>query len=1057
MRFPRCVPLYVVLALSTLHLLAQSPDGNINGLVSDPSSAAVVGAEIVAVNDATGVQYSTRTNHEGVYVLPSLPPGPYRLQVSKPGFKTIIKPDIILNVQDALSINFTLPIGATYEVMTVQGGAPLVNTENASVSTVVDRQFAENLPMNGRSFQTLIELTPGVVLTASNGEDSGQFSINGQRASANYWTVDGVSANVAASSSSGSGNGVAGALGSFGVLGGTNSLVSVDALQEFRIQTSTYAPEFGRTPGGQISIATRSGTNQFHGTAFDYLRNDVLDANDWFNGFDQNPPLPKAKERQNDFGGTVGGPLVKDRTFFFLSYEGLRLRLPQTTLTTVPDAAARMNSTPALQPYLNAFPVPNGPDTLSAGLAQFNESYSNPATLDAVSLRVDHKLKHWLTIFGRYNDSPSELDQRGLNGLALSIESHSRVALQTATAGLVWMISPKAANDFRFNYSRTNASSYYSQDGFGGAVPLPSLPFASGFSQGNGSFQLDIGSLTSGSLLIGANAHNLQRQLNIIDILSLQEGTHSLKFGVDFRRLSPLQALPQYREGAFFADIPSTEQGNSFFGYIFSAVPTTLLFRNLGAFAQDTWRPTPALTLTYGLRWELDLPPAALNGPPLPAVTGYSLTDFSQLAVAPRGTPPFATTYGNLAPRLGLAYQIRQDPRWPLVARGGIGLFYDLATSESGNLTSYGFPPYQANNFNLSGAFPYTAQQIAPVPIPPTGMISSLYAFNPHLKLPYAVEWNFALEQGLGDQQTLSVSYLGAVGHRLLQTSDIIFPPSNPNMMGLLVDNTAKSNYEALQIQFKRRLSGGLQVLSSYTWSHSLDDGSAGSAALTSNAGVPGSNPRVNWGPSDFDVRSAFSAGVSYQVPTTGGPALARTILRDWSTENFFSARSAQPVDVADANFANTPLRGDILAEIRPDVIPGRPLYLFGSQYPGQKAFNPAAFQDPPTSNGIPTRQGNLGRNALLGFGAWQWDFAVHRNFPIKESVKLQFRAEMLNVLNHPNFAPPSSSFALPGFGISNEMLGQYLGGGNVGGGGLSPLYQLGGPRSIQFALKLFF
>src|ERR1700757_3485449 len=188
MRFPRFVPLFVCLTLNTLPLFAQSPNGNINGLVSDPSSAAVVGAEIVAVNDVTGVQYTSRTNNEGIYVLPNLPPGPYRVQVSKIGFKTLIKPDITLNVQDSLSINFTLLVGAFHEIVTVQGGAPLVNTENATVSTVVDRQFAENLPMNGRSFQSLIELTPGVVLTTSNASDGGQFSINGQRAASNYWT-----------------------------------------------------------------------------------------------------------------------------------------------------------------------------------------------------------------------------------------------------------------------------------------------------------------------------------------------------------------------------------------------------------------------------------------------------------------------------------------------------------------------------------------------------------------------------------------------------------------------------------------------------------------------------------------------------------------------------------------------------------------------------------------------------------------------------------------------------------------------------------------------------
>src|ERR1700739_3594992 len=336
MRLARFVCVFVSFAVITSSSFAQSPNGNINGLVSDSTNAAVTDAEVVAVNDVTGIQYTTKSNSEGIYLLPNLPPGPYRLQVSKIGFKTLIKPDVVLNVQDSLSINFTLLVGAFHEIVTVQGGAPLVNTENATVSTVIDRQFAENLPMNGRSFQSLIDLAPGVVLTSSTDTDSGQFSVNGQRANANYWTVDGVSANVGSTTLLGGNGAAAGGVGTSSVFGGTNSLVSVDALQEFRIQTSTYAPEFGRTPGGQISIVTRSGTNLFHGTLFDYFRNDALDANDWFanaNG------LPKPQERQNDFGGTLSGPIAKERTFFFFSYEGLRLRLPQVAETIVPSIA----------------------------------------------------------------------------------------------------------------------------------------------------------------------------------------------------------------------------------------------------------------------------------------------------------------------------------------------------------------------------------------------------------------------------------------------------------------------------------------------------------------------------------------------------------------------------------------------------------------------------------------------------------------------------------------------------------------------------------------------
>jgi carboxypeptidase family protein/TonB-dependent receptor-like protein len=233
MRFPYVVLLSACALTLALPLLAQSPNGVLNGLVVDPSNQVIVGADIVCVNDVTGVQYAAKTNGEGIYVLPSLPPGPYRLQVSKVGFKTLIKPDIILNVQDALAINFTLPVGALSETVTVEGGAPLVNTESAAVSTVVDRQFAENLPMNGRSFQTLIQLTPGVVLTTSNPSDSGQFSVNGQRASSNYWMVDGVSANigVGVNLSTSPGNGLSGSLGSFSALGGTNSWVQIDARQ----------------------------------------------------------------------------------------------------------------------------------------------------------------------------------------------------------------------------------------------------------------------------------------------------------------------------------------------------------------------------------------------------------------------------------------------------------------------------------------------------------------------------------------------------------------------------------------------------------------------------------------------------------------------------------------------------------------------------------------------------------------------------------------------------------------------------------------------------------
>ena len=1052
--------LLLVLALfSALPLAAQAPNGTINGLVTDSTSRAIVGADIVIVNDATGIQYASKTSGEGIYVVPNLPPGVYRLQVSKIGFKTLIKPDIVLNVQDALSINFTLPIGALSETITVQGGAPLVNTQDASVSTVIDRQFAENLPMNGRSFQTLIELTPGVVVTPSSFTNGGQFSVNGQRTTSNYWMVDGVSANIGISAGAGPGNGLGGSLGSFSAVGGTNSLVSVDALQEFRIQTSTYAPEFGRTPGGQISIVTRSGTNQFHGTAFDYIRNDFLDANNWFSGFTNHPALPKAKERQNDFGGTLSGPILRNRTFFFFSYEGLRLRLPQTALTTVPDMAARQNAIPAMQPFLNAFPKPNGTDDTAAGTAQFNTGYSNPAILDAYSIRLDHRIGDRLALFGRYNYSPSEIDDRGgLAGTnALSSIQSLRITTQTATLGITYGFSPRLMNDLRFNYSRTSANGDYYFDDFGGAVPLTVLPFPAPFTAENAQFGFAIFSLTNDNgYSVGKNAQNTQRQVNLVDGLSWQRGTHSFKFGVDFRRLTPQFRPLSYSQGAAFSTVSDSESGNHAAGLLQANNGATLLFRNLGIYAQDTWRASSRLTLTYGLRWDLEPPPATEEGPSIPALLGYSLVDFSQLAIAPAGTPPFHTTYSNFAPRLGVTYQLTQSRAWQTVASAGAGVFYDSVGAETGNVLANLFPPFGSTAIFFNASFPLTSAQAAPPPIPTSGTLQQIDTFNPNLKLPYTVEWNVALEQSLGSSQALSLHYVGAAGRRLVQTTVISGPlPSNPNLgFADFIDNTSSSRYDALQIQFQRRLTAGLQGLAAYTWSHSIDDASAG-AYSTSNNGVPGSN--LTRGNSSFDIRSAFNAALTYDIPVPRTYAFFNAILRGWSTETLILARSAPPVDVSDAHFFQ--FTSGTNATVRPDLVPGQPLYLYGPLYPGGKALNKAAFSDPPKSgtSGAPSRQGNLPRNFLRGFGAVQWDFAVHRDFPIYDTLKLQFRAELFNVLNHPNFGPPNGQFGRGGFGRSSQMLGQSLNGNNLGGGAFSSLYQIGGPRSVQFALKFSF
>lgn len=1069
--------LAMISSVLTVPAVAQTETATVSGRVTDPQGHAVPDAEIQLVNIDTNVGLTTKTNSDGLYALPGVRPGAYRILVVKDGFKEIVKTGLVLHVQDIAAENFSLQVGSLSESVTVTADQLNINTTDASVSTVVDRQFAENLPMNGRSFQTLIDLTPGVVLTGSNaGSDTGQFSVNGQRSDSNYWMVDGVSANAGSSGPAFGGNGLPGAAVTSSVLGGTNSLVSVDALQEFRIQTSNFAPEFGRTPGAQISILTRSGGSQFHGSLFDYFRNDVLDASNWFNGYTNIPPLPKAKERQNDFGGTLSGPILKGRTFFFFSYEGLRLRLPGTALTQVPDINARKNAAPAIQPFLNAFPIPNGPASVDSqgnpipGAAQFNSSFSDPATLDAYSVRIDHKINNRLNLFGRYSYSPSDLTQRGAFVSALSFVFASRVTTQTATVGSTWTVSPHTVDELRFNYSRTTDTGRQVLDSFGGATPLAAAPFPSPYNLQNSFFFYNIFSLQGGEFFSGALGANLQRQFNLVDNISLQRGTHNLKLGFDYRRLSPMFDPYRYRQAVFFNDVPSAETGSVAFSLVDGHTGGTLLFRNLSAFAQDTWHVAPRLTMTYGVRWDTDFAPSSISGPALPAITGFDLRDFSQLALAPAGTPVFKTTYRNFAPRVGIAYELFPGNAWGTVFRSGFGVFYDLATAETGNvIQQLGYPFSSAFNVRGGGTFPLNPSAAAPAPIqPPTAANpGNLGAFDPNLKLPYALQWNAAVEQALGLGQSLSMTYVGSVGRRLIQTVNVLSP--NPIFsQAKFVDNAATSDYEALQLQFRRRLSRGLQALASYTWAHAIDTASGGSIGNGSNQ--PSSAGDSDRGPSDFDIRNGFSAGVTYAIPATRSGGFVQAVTGGWSVNATVQARSAAPAKVFNGNFNQ--LTNGFAPDVRPDVTPGIPLYLYGPQYPGGKAINNTLakgacpdgsdrigpFCNPPTdANGNALRQGNLGRNALRGFGATQLDFALHRDFPLRESLSLQFRAEAFNVLNHPNFGPPLGDLSRSKFGLATQMLGDSLAGGPVGTGNFLPLYQIGGPRSLQLALKLKF
>jgi len=1050
-RVNRGVGLLVCLLFVVGLSAAQSPNGTISGIVLDPSGGVIVGADVLIINNATGVQYPGRANGEGYFVVSNIPPGTYRIQVSNSGFKTIIKPDIVVHVEDALAINFTLPIGAASEIVTVQGGALSINTTDASVSTVIDRQFVERLPLNGRSFNTLLQLTPGVVIVPSTPTTTaGQFSIAGQRSNANNFTIDGASANFGVGTSLGLSQTGTGGAQAFSVLGGTSSLVSVDALQEFRIETSSFAPEFGRTPGGQVILTTRSGTNDFHGGVFDYFRNTVMDANDWFNGA-AIPSIPKAPEHHNDFGGYLGGPIWKKRTFFFLSYEGARLDLPETKVIQVPSAFAHQQASPAIAPFLNAYPLPNGtPVSPTSYTAPFTGSFANKATLDAGSIRIDHTFNDRFTIFGRYNEAPSQTvnftdSLSGLNTTAIDT--------RTLTVGVNMLLSPRLSNSLRGNYSTQSNEGFYTLHSFGGSIPpSPSLYFGNlPGAQSQGNFYI------SGvkSLHVGSAGRSSTKQANFTDDLTLSAGAHQLKFGGDYRAIF-LNANENIKNGLYYIAISTQSLVSSGSIDLFeglSVLPTQILTPALSLYAQDTWKATPMFTLTYGVRWELSPAPSARGNTSLAA--WKNVNDPAAITIAPSGSPLWATTYGNFAPRFGLAYSL--TPNGDFIVRAGAGIFYDLGVGSSAGVAS-SFPNQFAGPLFFGVPLPISdLTPLLPVISLQPPYPQAISAFSPDLKLPRSYQWNVALEKSFGGKQLISVTYLGQAGRDLLRNEALNRPNSNFQSVFELTLNNAHSNYNALQIQYRRPLSSGLQALLSYTWSHSLDNASDDvTLALPSSISVvSGAN---DYASSDFDVRQSFSAALSYDVPSVAGSGALAALTKDWSLDAVIVARTGFPYN---AN-VSTPSTFGGIGYTRADLVPGQAFYVrgqdcasvfqglgvlaLGQTCPGGLGLNPNAFLIPSTP-----RQGTEPRNDIPGFGLTQVDFSIARKFPLSERLNLQFRADAFNVFNHPNFTNPFPNLnSGPSALLSTQML-------NRGLGGLSSLFQEGGPRSLQLSLKMTF
>jgi len=472
---------------------------------------------------------------------------------------------------------------------------------------------------------------------------------------------------------------------------------------------------------------------------------------------------------------------------------------------------------------------------------------------------------------------------------------------------------------------------------------------------------------------------------------------------------------------------------------VLSRTPSTLVFPNWSLFAQDTWNITRSLTITYGLRWDYNGSPSSPNGT-LP-FTVDQVNNFATMTLAPAGTPLWHAQKDDFAPRLGIAWNARPN----LVIRAGAGIFYDLGYSAVAT-ASTAFPYVQSKTI-LGTAFPLNDIAAAPPPFKTTPPAGFMEVVDPNHLLPRTYEWNAALQQGFGNADVLTMTYVGAAGRQLMRRD--FYNAPNPNFTGEfdVIRNGADSSYNALQVQYQHRLTNGLQALVSYTWSHSIDNASSDAYFLNT---PPGASSVSDRGPSDYDIRNTFAGVVSYYIP---GPkqGWARPLLKDWSVNTIVYARSAPPVNVVTGQnpFPGTFLSGASSVQ-RPNVVPGQPFYLSNPTAPGGQIINKAAFTVPASG------QGDLGRNALRGFGASQVDFTLQRMFKLSERFSLKSSADFFNIFNHPQFGAPINYMTSPQFGYSTQTLNSWLGSGGQNGG-LNPLYQIGGPRSIQLALKLQF
>ena len=1048
-RVTRMVAIVACLAAAFL-LCARSTraqtSASISGTVTDSSGAAVAGATVTVQDVNTSFARSTSTDATGHYQVLALPVGEYEVHAEKSGFEKEIRTGIRLAVNQAATADLQLQVGEVSQQVTVNADAPPVSTTAGDVSGLVGEQQVKYLPLNGRSYDLLMTLNPGVVnftsqktggIGVSNSTVGNNFSVSGNRPQQNLYLLNGVEFTGAAENNMQPG-------------GTSEELLGVDAVREFNVLRDSYDAEYGKRPGAQVLIVTQSGTNRLHGSVYEFLRNSALDSPNFFDK-GSTPPF-----QRNQFGGSLGGPIQENKTFIFGNFEAFLQHLHQTSVALVPDTNARNgilpcalftpppntpNPCPAsgtvfvgISPLVNAWPVPSPNGTDFGGIAQ---AFSNPLQTirdDFGTTRIDHTISEKDSLAGIYTiDDSADVTPTPADPFSQDVES---LREQVLSVQETHVFSSTFLNTARFGYSRagyfftgepTPGTPAAALPGFVGSHPVGAI-VVGGSSASNPAAQVGLAGSNNGSNL------NVSRNLfTYEDQVMLTKGQHQLSFGAWFQQVHSNEelALSQFGQATF----TGLQQflSNTVGTFLFDPTPTEMNWRSLlGAFyAQDTIRVKQNLTVSIGLRDEFTTGWNEANGR-----AATFLFSNGALQTQPHiGSSTFTTNNAKFLPqpRLGLAW----SPIGPkTVIRAGFGMYNDLQDA-------LGYRMDQNAPFNPTFSIANLSVSSLPLPTSTTGKVSPA-GIQQNMNTPTLISYSLRVEQEVLPNTVVTVGYVGSHGyHEILSLDDneptpvvcpaaacpatlptgapipagIFFipsgtPTSNPALGAAWAwFSEGNSSYNALQVDLNHRFSQGLALRGAYTWSKALDNGDSLNSTTAGNAPGLVSNPfdlRADWGPATYDVRNIGVIDAAYELPFGHGrryfgglSGFAEGVASGWSVNSIVTAQSGFPfTPQLSYNPSNN---GDSKNPVRPFVNPA----FTGSVILGspKQWFNPAAFLQPPPNSGF---YGNLGRDSLTGPGLATWDFSVLKDTPIRERFTLQFRAELFNLLNRANFNTPN-------------------------------------------------